>query len=75
MILQRNEILKAMITQNVGEDLLYYEEILNGVEENINYPDIFSETVSKIFSLVLTGKLDPWSVNISDKKSITHILS
>ena len=70
MILERNEIVRAMITQNVGEDLLYYEEILNGVEENLNYPDIFSETVSKIFSLVLSGKLDPWSVNISEFKDL-----
>jgi segregation and condensation protein A len=68
--LERNDILKAMITQNIGEDLSYYESILNDIEENMNYPDIFSETVSKIFRLVLTGRLDPWSVNISEFKDL-----
>ncbi len=68
--LERNEILKALITQDVGDDLVYYNEILNNTEDNIDYPDIFSQTVSKIFRLVLTGKLDPWSVNISEFKNI-----
>jgi segregation and condensation protein A len=54
----------------VGEDLSYYNEILNNTEENVDYPDIFSQTVSKIFKLVLTGQLDPWSVNISEFKNI-----
>jgi segregation and condensation protein A len=69
-ILEREEILKAMISQDMGEDIQYYTEILNQVEENINYPDVFSETVSKIFRMVLTGKLDPWSVNISEFKDM-----
>ncbi len=68
--LERDEILKALITQDVGEDLSYYNEILNSTEDNIDYPDILSQTVSKIFRLVLTGKLDPWSVNISEFKNI-----
>jgi segregation and condensation protein A len=68
--LEREEILKAMISQDMGEDIQYYTEILNEVEENINYPDVFSETVSKIFRMVLTGKLDPWSVNISEFKDL-----
>ncbi|WP_337861029.1 hypothetical protein [Ferroplasma sp.] len=68
--MERNEILKAMITQNIGDSISYYEGILNEVEESIEYPDIFSETVSKIFKLVITGKLDPWSVNISEFKDL-----
>ena len=68
--MEREEILKAMISQDMGEDIQYYSEILNQVEENINYPDVFSETVSKIFRMVLTGKLDPWSVNISEFKDM-----
>ena len=68
--MEREEILKAMITQDMGEDIQYYTEILNEVEENISYPDVFSETVSKIFRMVLTGKLDPWSVNISEFKDL-----
>ncbi|WMT52085.1 MAG: hypothetical protein RE471_04215 [Ferroplasma sp.] len=68
--MEREEILKAMISQDMGEDIQYYTEILNEVEENISYPDVFSETVSKIFRMVLTGKLDPWSVNISEFKDL-----
>ena len=70
IILNREEIIKAMIHQDMGEDIQYYSEILNGIEENISYPDIFSETVSKIFRMVLTGRLDPWSVNISEFKDM-----
>ena len=70
IILEREEILKAMITRDMGEDIQYYTEILNEVQENISYPDVFSETVSKIFQMVLTGKLDPWSVNISEFKDM-----
>ena len=41
--LERDEILKALITQDVGEDLSYYNEILNSTEDNIDYPDVLPE--------------------------------
>jgi segregation and condensation protein A len=69
-MMERSEILKALITQDIGDSISYYEAILNEVDESIDYPDIFSETVSKIFKLVITGRLDPWSVNISEFKDL-----
>ncbi len=66
MSMNRNDILKNMIMQNPEEDFSYYENILNEIDENTNYPDIFSETVSKIFKSVITGKIDPWRINIME---------
>ncbi len=65
-IMNQNDVLKNMIMQNPEEDFSYYENILNEIDENTNYPDIFSETVSKIFRSVINGKIDPWKIDIME---------
>ncbi len=68
--MEKNEILKAIIKQNPNEDISEYEEILNEMEGGFNYPDIFFETVSKVFDLVIAGKLDPWKIDIIEFKDL-----
>ncbi len=62
--MNQNDILKNMIMQNPEEDFSYYKDILNEIDENVNYPDIFSETISKIFKSVIDGRIDPWKIDI-----------
>ncbi len=68
--MDKNEILKAIIKQNPEEDISEYERILNEMEGNFSYPDIFFETVSKIFDLAIEGKLDPWKIDIIEFKDL-----
>ncbi len=70
-MMEKSEILKALMKQDL-DDIEYFEKILNESDEHINYPDIFSETVSKIFRLVIAGKIDPWSVDISGFKDLFY---
>ncbi|MEM0139758.1 MAG: hypothetical protein QXZ44_04005 [Ferroplasma sp.] len=70
MTMEKNDILKALIKQSPGENIEYYEDILSQVDQTVSYPDIFSETVAKVFQLVITGKIDPWSVNINEFKNM-----
>ena len=68
--MEKSEILRAIIRQGENEDISEYEEILNEENENLVYPDIFSETVSKVFKLAMDGKIDPWKIDILQFKDL-----
>ncbi len=60
--MNKNDILKMLVN---SDDIEYYSKILDSLDDDINYPDQISRTISILFKLCILGKIDPWDVDIS----------
>ncbi|AAT43442.1 hypothetical protein [Picrophilus oshimae] len=69
--MNKDDILKILVN---SDDIEYYSRILDNLDDDINYPDQISRTISTLFKLCILGKIDPWNVDISKlSEAISHI--